>query len=401
MKRDRITWAAYAYCGAWGWILYAWGPAMAQLRDETGVSRTVSSLHGVAVSAGALVAGTVGVILVRRYGRRAAMVVGLLAIAAGIGALMLSSMLPLTLAAGLVIGVGGSLGLNAMSPLLAAHHPDWTSSAISEANAVAAALGLVAPLTIGAAVWAGWGWRPAVAVGAFAAVAAALLIWRAPAGGAWGGETARTGEPAKGRLGLAFWACLGMLFCTVAVEFATSFWAVDLLRSHKGLGVGAASAAFAAFVAGMAVSRIVTPRLARRWRDRRLQAGSLVIALAGWALMWLPQHPAPAVAGLAVLGLGAGLHFPIGITLLMQAVPSRPDTATAYASVVAGVAAGSAPFALGAVADRIGPHRAFLIVPAVLVVAGGMLLVNRRAALQEYLSARRELLIPAPKRAQT
>jgi fucose permease len=232
-------------------------------------------------------------------------------------------------------------------------------------------------------------------------VAAALLIWRAPDASAWSVQAARTVGSATGRLGLAFWTCLGMLFCTVAVEFATSFWAVDLLRTHKGLAAGAASAAFATFVAGMAVSRWRTPRLARRWTDRRLQAGSLVLALAGWALLWQPEHPAPAVAGLAVLGLGAGLHFPIGITLLMQAAPSRPDTATGYASVAAGLAAGSAPFVLGAVADRIGPHQAFLIVPVLLFCAGGLLLVNRRAALQEYLSARRELLIPAPKRSQT
>jgi len=84
----------------------------------------------------------------------------------------------------------------------------------------------------------------------------------------------------------------------------------------------------------------------------------------------------------------------------MQAAPSRPDTATGYASVAAGLAAGSAPFVLGAVADRIGPHQAFLIVPVLLLCAFGLLLLNRRAALQEYLSARRELLIPAPKRAQ-
>jgi fucose permease len=226
------------------------------------------------------------------------------------------------------------------------------------------------------------------------------MIRRAPAARAWGGQDSHAGDDAKGRLGLAFWACLGMIFCTVAVEFATSFWAVDLLRTHKGLAAGAASAAFAAFVAGMALSRLVTPRLALRWTDRRLQAGSLVIALAGWSLLWLPQHPVPAVAGLAVLGLGAGLHFPIGITLLLQAARSRPDTATAYASVAAGLAAGGAPFVLGAVADRIGPHQAFLLVPAGLLVAACLLLVNRRAALQEYLLARRELLIPAPNRAR-
>ncbi len=380
--RDRVTWATYTYCGAWGWLLFGWGPAIGRLRDETGVSRGVSALHSVALSSGALLAGTVGVLLIRRYGRRAAMVGGALSIATGIGVLVLSSLLPLTLAAGLVIGAGGAVGLNAMSPVLAAHHPQWTSSAISEANAMAAALGVLSPLAIGAAVWAGWGWRSAVGVGALVAVAAAVLLARAPRVEAWVPAPRRTGASRSGALGLEFWACLGLLGCAIATEFATGFWAVDLLRTDKGLAAGAASAAVASFGAGMAVSRWRTTWLARRWTDRRLLGLALALAMIGWGLLWQPDAPAVAVLGLGVLGLGAGLHFPLGITLLMQAAPGRHDTATAYASVVAGLAGGAAPFVLGAVADRVGPHKAFVIVPVFLVVGLVLLAVSRRAALR-------------------
>ncbi len=380
--RDRVTWATYAYCGSWGWLLFGWGPAIARLREETGVSRGVSALHSVALSGGALLAGTVGVLLVRRYGRRAAMVGGAVSIAAGIAVLGLSSLLPLTLAAALVIGGGGAVGLNAMSPVLAAHHPQWTSSAISEANAVAAALGVVSPLAIGAAVWAGVGWRPAVAVGAALALGAAVLLARAPRVEAWKPTPRATGTRRTGSLGLEFWACLGLLGCAIAVEFATGFWAVDLLRTDKGLAAGAASAAVAAFGAGMAVSRWRTTALARRWTDRRMLAAALVLAVVGWALLWQPDQPVVAVFGLGVLGLGAGLHFPVGISLLLRAAPGRHDTATAYASVMAGVSGGAAPFALGAIADRVGPHQAFLVVPAFLLLGLVLLGVSRRAALR-------------------
>lgn len=380
MRRDAVTWAAYAYCGSWGWLLFGWGPAIAQLRDETGVSRGVSALHSIALSTGSLVAGTLGVLLVRRFGRRTAMVGGALAMAAGIAALLLSTLLPATLAAALVIGVGGAVGLNAMSPVLAAHHPDTPSSAISEANAVAAGLGVVSPLAIGATVWAGWGWRPAVGVGALVALVAGVLLVRAPAAAAWGGRRRRREASPGGPLGATFWTTLAMLGCTFAVEFAIGFWAVDLLRTDKGLAVGAASAAVAAFGAGMALSRWGTPALARRWNDRRLLGAALATALAGWALLWASPLAWPAVGGLALLGLGAGLHFPLGISLLIAAAPGRPDTATAFASAMAGVAGGAAPFLLGTLADQVGPRTAFVAVPGALVAAAALLLVSRRAS---------------------
>jgi nitrate/nitrite transporter NarK len=56
----------------------------------------------------------------------------------------------------------------------------------------------------------------------------------------------------------------------------------------------------------------------------------------------------------------------------------RPDRAAGMLSIAAGLASGVAPFALGAMADRIGTHTAFLLVPALLAVAAAGVLVNLR-----------------------
>lgn len=367
-RRDATTRAAYAYAGTWGWFLYGFGPAIALLRVEQEVSRSAAALHSVALAAGALVAGTAGLWVVRRWGRRAAMVGGALTVVVGVFALVSTTLLPVTLAATLVAGVGGGTALNSMSPVLAAHHHETPSAALGEANGVAAVLGVLSPLAVGLAVSIGWGWRPAVLVTALLALGTVILIARAPGSAAWDGRRAARIAGAD-RMDRTFWTCWAMLVACIGVEFATTFWAVDLLSTDKGLDVGTASACLAAFTAGMAVARLSTGALSRRWPDEWLLLAALVVSGCGWALLWGPPSPAVAVAGLALAGLGGGLHFPVGLTLLMRASGGQSDTATGYASIGVGIASGGAPFLLGAVADVVGTRSAFLVVPVLVAIA--------------------------------
>jgi fucose permease len=73
--------------------------------------------------------------------------------------------------------------------------------------------------------------------------------------------------------------------------------------------------------------------------------------------------------GLFVTGLGVSLHYPLGIARALAASGGRRDQAAARASLGVGLAVGAAPFTLGAVADRVGTHAAFLVVPALLAAA--------------------------------
>ena len=67
-----------------------------------------------------------------------------------------------------------------MSVVLTARHGPAAPAALTEANAVCAGAGILAPLVIGASVDAGGGWRPAMAVevGLIALVALAALTFR-------------------------------------------------------------------------------------------------------------------------------------------------------------------------------------------------------------------------------
>jgi predicted MFS family arabinose efflux permease len=381
LHRDRLTWTLYGWLGTWGWFVFGFGPTVPLLRAEQGTSRTVAALHGTMLAVGAVLAGVLVVALTRRLGRRTVIAAGTATVGVGAALLVSGGGLEVTLPGALLAGTGGSTALNATSPALAEHHGPAGAAAISEGNAAAAAVGVAAPLAVGASVAAGWGWRPGLGVVVVLAAVAAALVHRLPIERALGSGAPR-GPRGGGRapLGGAFWALLGVLSVGVGVEFGTTFWAGDLLQVRLGAAPGQATAAVTGFVAGMAGGRLLAGRLALRVSAPRLVAGALVTAAVGWLLLWTATALVVAVAGLVVCGLGVALLFPLSVAMLIDASRGRGDVASGAGSAAAGCAIGLSPFVLGALADAVGPHRGFLLVPALLAVAAVLLAVSRRAA---------------------
>lgn len=366
-RRDRVTWLVYLQIGVYGWILYAMGPAIQLLREETGVSKTVSGLHGTAMALGALATGFVGAHVVQRIGRRAALWLGLAGASAATVVFTSSRALAVTLLGAFLAVLFGSYVVNTVSTAMADYHRAAGSAAVSEAHGMAAAIGLLAPLALGGAEAIGLGWRvglllavPFVAVIALGFRGVAVPDHR---------EVLAAAEPAAGRLPRAYWWAWFALTCCVAVEFCVSIWSSVLLRERVGLGEGAAAAGVTALVAGMAAGRFAAGRLARSVSAERLMYGALALAALGWVVFWLATSPIAAFTGLVVCGLGVAFHFPIGVMRALGAAGGRADLASARASVGVGVAIGAGPFALGALADAVGTHTAFLVVPGLLLVA--------------------------------
>jgi hypothetical protein len=67
LTRDGITFTGYVVLG---WFLCGFGALLPQLGHDQGISRTLTGLHSVALSTGALVAGFSAVALVRALTRR-------------------------------------------------------------------------------------------------------------------------------------------------------------------------------------------------------------------------------------------------------------------------------------------------------------------------------------------
>ncbi|MFG2053621.1 MFS transporter [Micromonospora sp. NPDC048930] len=399
LTHDKTTWLTYAQLGLWGFFLYGFGPVVPLLRDDQGTSAAVAGLHSTGIAVGALLGGALFAPVARRLGRGPAIWLGLAGVAAGVAALGLLRPLPATITAVAVIATFGMMVVSGVNVVLVAHHGPAAPAALAEANAACAGMGILAPLVIGACVDAGLGWRPvmAVEVGLIALVALAALTFRvrlpkaarydnsssarlAPrsdleptAAAAAAHRDGVTGSTA--RLPRAYWIAWLLMAVTGSIEVCLSLWTADVLRTHAGLSAGGASAAVAAIVCGMFAGRLAGGRFALRWRPVPLLLGALTVSLAGFALFWSAPVGWLAVTGLVVLGLGNALHYPLAISIALAVAGPAADKAAGWSSYSMGVGFGIAPVALGWVADGVGPHLAFLLLPAFIAVA--LLLTGR------------------------
>jgi MFS family permease len=378
LVRDRATWLIYGQLGVWAYFLYGFGPVVPLLREEQHVSRTVAGLHGTAFAVGGLVGGALLPWAVKRIGREALIWAGMGGVGLSVLALSQVHTLPLTLACAVLAALSGSAAVNGVVAALSDHHGPAGPASISEANALAAGVGLVAPLIVGACVAAGLGWRPGLAALAAAIVLLALLARalrvRIPAA---------TRVPAPegvraGRLPALFWFVFASLIATGSVEASMNLWAADVLRTHGRVPAGVATAALSGMIAGMVAGRVIGGRLVLRIPIARVLLGSLAVAAAGFAVFWLAEVPWLALAGLVICGLGVSMHYPLGMALAVTHSGGQPDLAAARTSYALGLAFGVAPFALGAVADTAGPHRAFLLLPGFLAVSAGSIVLLLR-----------------------
>jgi predicted MFS family arabinose efflux permease len=377
--RDRVTWLVYLQIGIYGWVLYSMGPAIQLLREETGVSKTVSGLHGTAMAAGALLTGVMGARVVQRIGRQASIWMGIAGACFGVVLITVSTALPVTLFGAFCTTWFGSYIVNSVSTVMADHHAGpGASAAVSEAHGMAAAIGLVAPLAIGIAQSTGIGWRAGVLI--VLVLAAVLWLTMRDVTIPDHRETLVHHDQPGRRLPPAYWWAWAALVACVAVEFCVSIWASVLLRERVGLSKGAAATGVTALVAGMAVGRFIAGRVAQRVDSARLMYMAIALAGVGWAILWTATNPVLAFGGLVVCGLGIAFHFPIGVMRALATAPGDGDHAAARASIGTGLAIGVGPFALGALADRFSTHTAFLAVPVLLALAAVAVAGSVRAA---------------------
>lgn len=372
-ERDRLTLTLDGAFVTWGWFLYAFTPTVPLIADEQGISFALAGLHGTAMAVGSVVSGFVTPWVSRRFGRRVQFQAGTVVILLGIVALVSGTALVATLPACFLMSLGGNLTITAAQPALVVHHGAAGPSAVTEANGIGSGIGLLAPLAVGLTVGLGWGWRPAVAATVLFAVGVALAVaaLRDEPALARPAPVAHADRPADVRFPPELWFFWASMVCGSAIEFSTTFWAADLLAVRTGASTSLATAAVSGLIGGMTAARFVLGPLAARKAPEKLLMVSYAVALLGWAGFWTATSPAVAVAGLVVAGLGYGAMYPMSVALVLRAAGARPDKAQGIASLGVGLATGVAPFALGALADQVGTHRAFVVV-AGLIVAGGI-----------------------------
>ncbi|GAA3823208.1 MFS transporter [Cellulomonas soli] len=391
--RDRFTVSLYGTFVVWGWLLYSFNPSVPLLADDLDLTGAQAGLHGTAMAVGAIVSAAATPRLVRALGRRTTLLLAGATLVLGVTLLVLAPALVWTLSGVALLAAGGNTSVSAAQAGLALHHGHRASAALTEANGVGSAIGLLGPLAVGVTVGIGWGWRPAVAVTALLMVVAMVMQSRLPVGGAMTRPRSGADEGAHPDGGVprsAGWNLAGTCFllsivAAIALENATTYWSTDLVIERTGADAGISVATTAGLVAGMSVIRFVVGPLSLRIPPARILAVSFLVAIAGWAVLWTATTPAMALVGLVIAGFGYGVQYPMSIALLLATADGATDAAQARATLGGGLAIGVAPFALGALADAVGTYQAFVIVPVVAVagfivaVVGGRALTRRTA----------------------
>lgn len=373
--RDRTTLLAYAQLGLLGWFVYAFGASLTLLRDDEGLSRTAASLLSISLAAGGTLGSFLAASIVRRWGRGAMLRAGALAIATG--TLLYISDGPLWLVAtGPFIGsLGASFCAVGVSAYLEARQGAAADASLAEANLVASSASLIGILAVGVAATTILGWRLGLLLLVFVAIA--LEVLRGRTVDAFNVGTDMESRADAPRLpGLVWWAVLTLILLT-SVEITLLQWGPDLLRERGGLEAGSASATIAAIVVGMIIGRLVGSRFVERVSSELVFGGSIIFAAAAFVYTWLVTGAVPLIIGLVLIGVGIGMHFPLGIGRAMRASAGQPDRAAGWTSAGIGIMSGVAPFALAALADSWGVHKAFAVMLLFFAASFALLLWKR------------------------
>ena len=349
--------------GLWGFLLYALGPALPELREQLGVSRAVVSLHTTVIAVGAIAVGLVGERFVVRFGRRRSFWLAAGGVSAGAVLLAVGGILAATLPAAAMLGVSGALLVAIIQAALADRHGPLAPVAIVESNAISTLLGAAAPFAVALAILAGSDWRLVFVLAGLLVAPAIGLAYR-PVAFPAAPELPHGHEP---RLPRGYWLYWAALLLFVAIEFCVVFWSTDYLETERGFSESSAAAASSLFLVGMTAGRALGSPLTRRFGPEPLLLVALGVAAVGFVLYWLGPSGA-SVAGLGVTGAGVSLLYPLTLALGVRAAGGRTDSAAARAAFAAGLAIAIAPIALGALADAAGLQAAYVIVPSLMAL---------------------------------
>ncbi|MFE2165529.1 MFS transporter [Streptomyces sp. NPDC059447] len=139
-------------------------------------------------------------------------------------------------------------------------------------------------------------------------------------------------------------------FCAVFAEGASLDWSAVYLQDTLNTDAGLAAASTTAFALTMAVARLVGDRVVDRFGPVRTVRAGGVVATAGGLLVVLARHPAAALAGFGMIGLGIAVVVPLAFAAAGRSGPA-PAQAIAGVATITYTSGLIAPSAIGAVAD--------------------------------------------------
>ncbi|HVP20302.1 MAG TPA: MFS transporter [Anaerolineaceae bacterium] len=362
--RNRYTWLSYLMLAFYAYFLNILGPITPYLKDQLGLSYTVSSLHFTAFAFGMVISGLCGFMVIKRFGKINSLWIG----SAGmvLGALILvSGKTPLlTIGASFLMGLIGSLILVVVPSILSDKYGENRGVALSEANTISSFVSTGAPLMVGVMVSLANSWQMALVI-----VALAPLLMRFVFRNIESQSSASIQFDSKltpTALPPLYWLFWLAIVLAVSIEFCMVFWSADFLENGLGLSKINAAQAVSLFLAGMILGRLAGSRLVNRITNIRLVLLAILVAAAGFFLYWKATNALPGLVGLFVTGLGIANLYPIILSMAIGASNGNNGLAGARATLASGVAIFSLPLVLGRLADAVKIQQAYGIVALLL-----------------------------------
>lgn len=372
--RDRLTWVAYIMIAWFAYLQASPGLVVEHLRDELRLSHSAGALHVTAFAAGSMLAGTGSARFEATIGRRVLLWWAAALMAAGAIGLVAGRAAPVTVGSVLVMGIGGGLVLATSQTALADRHGALRAVALTEANVVAGVAYLVLIGTLSITGPLDGGWRGALLV----SFVVPVFAW-------WNSRCTELGpaaspESSRGRLSGEFWVAAVMVFCMAASEWCINAWGASFMRETAGVSADVAVTMMGGYFLGVLIGRACGSRLARRHEPARLLAIALAVAAAGFAIWWSSITPWQTLTGLALLGVGLGNLFPLGLSVAVALAPQQTAQANGRAVMMSSFAVVLMPFAVGALADLTSLKSALGTVAVMLgLSAVGLAWVNTQA----------------------
>ncbi|MCT7352409.1 MFS transporter [Streptomyces sp. 15-116A] len=150
-------------------------------------------------------------------------------------------------------------------------------------------------------------------------------------------------------------------FCAVFAEGASLDWSAVYLRDQLETSAGLAAACTTGFTLTMAIARIAGDRVVDRYGAVRTVRASGFVAVAGGLLIVLAEHPAMAMTGFALMGLGIAVVVPLCFAAAGRS-GSHPSLAIAGVATITYTSGLIAPSAIGLLAQATSLMVSFVLV---------------------------------------
>ncbi|EGG45686.1 MULTISPECIES: MFS transporter [Streptomyces] len=159
-------------------------------------------------------------------------------------------------------------------------------------------------------------------------------------------------------------------FCAVFAEGASLDWSAVYLRDRLETSAGLAAACTTGFTLTMAVARLVGDAVVDRFGAARTVRVGGVLATLGGLMVVLAGHPAVAMSGFALMGLGIAVVVPLCFAAAGRSGPN-PSQAIAGVAAITYTSGLVAPGAIGTLAEATSLMASFALVT---VLASGLAL---------------------------